>query len=229
MDDHRHFLFWMWRDFRSLCGKGDWNKRDGTFTDEASQVRCDDCLVIIARLRVVRAGPIADVIARYFGDDEHKVADAFWNFDNCTQVPTEQVNLFHLGRLVAAMHMPEQYRRVVLAMLRKAPQTAVEADRGLAEAAVAEGVQAPHRPAWMSPNARPLALQQPPSHPTTLGKVWVGETKPPPERAAAERALRQAERDLAIRMTDRGICGYLALDDACQDARRKLSALGGEP
>ena len=49
------------------------------------------------------------------------------------------------------------------------------------------------------------------------------------ERAAAERALRQAERDLAIRMTDRGICGYLALDDACQDARRKLSALGGEP
>ncbi len=47
--------------------------------------------------------------------------------------------------------------------------------------------------------------------------------------AKAERALRQVERDMCIAFTEREVCGWLALDGACQDARVALRAAGGEP
>ncbi len=47
--------------------------------------------------------------------------------------------------------------------------------------------------------------------------------------AEAERALRLTERDLCVRATKRAVCGVLALDGACQDARVALTAAGGTP
>lgn len=42
--------------------------------------------------------------------------------------------------------------------------------------------------------AVPLALISPPSHPTTLGSVWIGETSPSPKEFAAALAADSVRR-----------------------------------
>lgn len=60
-------------------------------------------------------------------------------------------------------------------------------------------------------------------------EIWKARAAKAEKIAAAERALRKTEVGLCIEATDRAVCGLLALDADCQEARRTLAALGEEP